>query len=155
MGTEPKPGDPCFEVWDEEDSIIMAWLWNSMTPKISDTCMFLATAKDIWDAIQQTYSKARDATQVYEVKVKTIVAKQGSKTVTEYANQLKTLWQELGHYRMIKTICPEDAVVLKDFVEQDRVYDFLVGLNPEFNQVRIQILGKQEVPCFNEVVALI
>ena len=36
-----------------------------------------------------------------------------------------------------------------------RNYDFLVGLNPEFDQVRIQILGKQEVSCFNEVVALI
>ena len=47
MGTGLKPGDPCFEVWDEEDSMIMAWLWNSMTPEISDTCMFLATAKDI------------------------------------------------------------------------------------------------------------
>ena len=34
--------------------------------------------------------------------------------------------------------------VLKDFIGQDRVYDFLVGLNPEFDQVRIQILGKQE-----------
>ena len=155
MGTRPKPGDPRFEAWDEEDSMIMAWLWNSMTPEISDTCMFLATAKDIWDAIQQTYSKARDTAQVYEVKVKTIAAKQGSKTVTEYANQLKALWQELDHYRMIKTKCLEDAVVLKDFIEQDRVYDFLVGLNPEFDQVRIQILGKQEVPCFNEVVALI
>ena len=32
---------------------------------------------------------------------------------------------------------------------------FFVGLNLEFDQVRIQILGKQEVPCFNEVVALI
>ncbi|KAL6315434.1 hypothetical protein AAG906_000549 [Vitis piasezkii] len=141
MGTGPKLGDPHFEAWDEEDSMIMAWLWNSMIPEISDTCMFLATAKDIWDAIQQTYSKARDAAQVYEVKVKTVAAKQGDKTVTEYANQLKSLWQELDHYR--------------DFIEQDRVYDFLVGLNPEFDQVRIQILGKQEVPCFNEVVALI
>ncbi|XP_059444961.1 uncharacterized protein LOC132176698 isoform X2 [Corylus avellana] len=155
MGTGPKPRDPRFEAWDEEDSMIMAWLWNSMIPEISDTCMFLATAKDIWDAIQQTYSKARDAAQVYEVKVKTIAAKQGSKSVTEYANQLKSLWQELDHYRVIKTKCPEDAAVLKDFIEQDRVYDFLVGLNPEFDQVRIQILGKQEVPCFNEVVALI
>ncbi|RVX16321.1 hypothetical protein CK203_014550 [Vitis vinifera] len=155
MGIGPKPGDPRFEAWDEEDSMIMAWLWNSMTPEISDTCMFLATAKDIWDAIQQTYSKARDAARVYEVKVKTIAAKQGSKTVTEYANQLKALWQELDHYRVIKTKCPEDAAILKDFIEQDRVYDFLVGLNPEFDQVRIQILGKQEVPCFNEVVALI
>ncbi|KAL6311361.1 hypothetical protein AAG906_011208 [Vitis piasezkii] len=71
MGTGPKLGDPHFEAWDEEDSMIMAWLWNSMIPEISDTCMFLATA--------------RDAAQVYEVK----------------------------------------------------------------------ILGKQEVPCFNEVVALI
>ena len=155
MGIGPKLGDPCFEAWDEEDSMIMVWLWNSMTPEISNTCMFLAIAKDIWDAIQQTYSKARDAAQVYEVKVKTIATKQGSKTVTEYANQLKALWQELGHYRVIKIKCPEDAVVLKDFIEQDRVYDFLVGLNPEFDQVRIQILGKQEVSCFNEVVALI
>ena len=47
MGTRPKLGDPHFEAWDEEDSMIMAWLWNSMIPKISDTCMFLATAKDI------------------------------------------------------------------------------------------------------------
>ena len=47
MGTEPKPGDPRFEVWDEEDSMIMAWMWNSMTSEISETRMFLATAKDI------------------------------------------------------------------------------------------------------------
>ncbi|KAL6324190.1 hypothetical protein AAG906_006462 [Vitis piasezkii] len=80
---------------------------------------------------------------------------QGSKTVTEYANQLKALWQELDHYKVIKTKCPDDAVVLKDFIQQDRVYDFLVGLNPKFDQVRIQILGKQEVTCFNEVVELI
>ena len=26
MGIGPKPRDPRFEVWDEEDSMIMAWL---------------------------------------------------------------------------------------------------------------------------------
>ena len=26
MGTGPKPGNPRFEVWDDEDSMIMAWL---------------------------------------------------------------------------------------------------------------------------------
>ena len=155
MGIEPKPRDPRFDVWNEEDSMIMVWLWNSMTPEISDTCMFLAMAKDIWDAIQQTYSKARNAAQVYEVKVKAIAAQRESKTVTEYANQLKTLWQELDHYRVIKIKCLEGAIVLKDFIEQDRVYDFLIGLNLEFDQVQIQILGKQKVLCFNEVVALI
>ena len=52
MGTGRNLGDPKFEAWEEEDSMIMAWLWNSMTPEISDTCMFLNTAKDIWDAMQ-------------------------------------------------------------------------------------------------------
>ncbi|KAJ9556712.1 hypothetical protein OSB04_011326 [Centaurea solstitialis] len=151
----PKPEDPLFKAWDEEDSMIMAWLWNSMLPEISDTMMFMDNAKDIWNAVQETYSKAKDAAQVYEVKVKTMAAKQGSTTVTEYANQLKSLWQELDHYRVIKTKCPTDAAILRNFIEQDRVYDFLVGLNSEFDQVRVQILGKPEVPGFNEVVAVI
>jgi hypothetical protein len=56
---------------------------------------------------------------------------------------------------VIENKCHENATVLKNFIEQDRVYDFLVGLNSKFDQVRIQILGKQEVLCFNEVVALI
>ena len=34
MGTGLKPGDPRFEAWDEEDSMIMAWLRNSMTPEM-------------------------------------------------------------------------------------------------------------------------
>ena len=33
--------DPKFKSQDEEDSMIMAWLWNPMVTKISDTCMFL------------------------------------------------------------------------------------------------------------------
>lgn len=33
-----------------------------MTPEISDTCMFLTTAKDIWDVVHQTDLKALDAT---------------------------------------------------------------------------------------------
>lgn len=79
---------------------------------------FLATVKDSWDAIQQTYAKDRNAAQVYEVEVKIMAAKQGNKIVTEYANQLKSSWQELDHYRVIKTICPEDAAILKDFISK-------------------------------------
>ncbi|KAK3038071.1 hypothetical protein RJ639_031625 [Escallonia herrerae] len=61
LGTGPKKGDPRFDAWDEEDSMVMSWLWNSMLPEISDTFMFLPTSKEIWEAAQQTYSKVRDA----------------------------------------------------------------------------------------------
>ncbi|BAT76446.1 hypothetical protein VIGAN_01444800, partial [Vigna angularis var. angularis] len=67
--------DPRFTKWDEEDSIIMAWLWNSMILEITDTWMFVNFAKEIWNAMEQTYSKAKDAAQIYDVKVKTVTAK--------------------------------------------------------------------------------
>ena len=60
--------------------------------EIGDICMFLITAKDIQDAVHQTYLKALDANQVYKIKVKTEAAKQGNKIVTEQANMLKNLW---------------------------------------------------------------
>ncbi|RDX81897.1 hypothetical protein CR513_37380, partial [Mucuna pruriens] len=34
-GNGPPRYDPMFEAWDDEDSLIMTWLWNSMTPEIS------------------------------------------------------------------------------------------------------------------------
>ena len=59
-----------FNQWDEEDSMIMSWLWNSMLPKINGICMFLTMAKEIWKTVRQTYSKVCDATQIYEIKQK-------------------------------------------------------------------------------------
>jgi len=67
LGTGPKEGDPAFAAWDEEDSLVMSWLWNSMVPEISDTVMFFTTTKDIWEAINLTYSKVKDASQIYEI----------------------------------------------------------------------------------------
>ncbi|PKU71789.1 hypothetical protein MA16_Dca008318 [Dendrobium catenatum] len=105
--------------------MVMSWLWNSMNPEISDTFMFLSTAKNIWDAARQTFLKARDAARIFEIKVKVGSIKLGSKIVMEYVTLLQNLWQELDHYRCIETKCPKDAIILKNFIKKNRVYDFL------------------------------
>ena len=40
-------------------------------------------------------------------------------------------------------------------VERERIFEFLAGLNMEFDQVRVQILGKESMPSLNEVFSLI
>ena len=32
------------------------------------------------------------------------------------------------------------------FIEKDRTYNFLAGLNVAYDQVRVQILGKDDLP---------
>lgn len=133
----------------------MFWLWNSMTPKVSDTCMFLTTTKNIWDMVHQTYSKACDVAQIYEIKMKILATKQGSQFVTGYSNILQNLWQEMDHHQCIKMKCSRDATVLKKFFGWEKTYEFLVGLNVEFELVRVQVLGKEELPTLNETIAII
>lgn len=58
LGVGLKRRDPQSDTRDKKDSMIMTWLWNSMTPEINDTCMFMIIAKDIWDDVHYTYSKA-------------------------------------------------------------------------------------------------
>ena len=67
MGTGPAAEDATFAKWDEEDSMIMSWLWNSMTPEVSQTCMFLTTTREVWETVLQTYSKMKDAALIYEI----------------------------------------------------------------------------------------
>jgi hypothetical protein len=51
--------------------------------------------------------------------------------------------------------CSDDAVILKNYVERERIFEFLAGLNIEFDQIRVQILGKESLPSLNEVFSVI
>ncbi|TXG53873.1 hypothetical protein EZV62_019129 [Acer yangbiense] len=154
-GPIPEKNDPKFSEWDEKDSMIMSWLWNSMQPEIGGTYMFLTTAKDIWEAVKQSYSKVQDAAQIYELKTKISSTKQGSLSVIEYYNLLKSLWLELDHYQNLKMKCGDDIATLREYVECERIFEFLAGLNAEFDQVRVQVLGKEPLPSLNEVFSII
>jgi hypothetical protein len=83
------------------------------------------------------------------------MTKQGNMMVIEYYNTMKSFWLELNYYRDFKMQCSDDAVILKNYMERERIFEFLVGLNIEFDQVRVQILGKESMPSLNEVVSLI
>ena len=88
IGPVVSKDDQRFFMWDEEDSQIMSWLWNSIQPEMSHTCMFLSTAKEIWESVCHTYSKVRDAAQTYELKTRIHNTKQGILSVTEVISSL-------------------------------------------------------------------
>lgn len=102
LGDSPNPKDPKFTVWEEEDSMIMSWLWNSMTPEVCGPYMFLNTSKEIWEAVTQTYSKVKDAALIYEIKTKLSTTKQGNLSTIEYFNLMKGFWLELDYYQDFK-----------------------------------------------------
>ena len=73
----------------------------------------------------------------------------------EYAKFLQNQWQELDHYRTLDLQCSRCLVVVENFIERDQVYDFLAGLNSEYDLVCIQILGHAEIPSLNDTISLV
>ncbi|RVW48501.1 hypothetical protein CK203_113267 [Vitis vinifera] len=77
----------------------------------------------------------------------------------EYQNLQTWLWNsmqpEINYYKNFKMRYSKDAALLQLFVERERIFYFLAGLNVEFDQVCVPILGKESLPPLNEVFSLI
>ncbi|XP_052170824.1 uncharacterized protein LOC127787025 [Diospyros lotus] len=52
-------------------------------------------------------------------------------------------------------VCSADIATLSQIFERDRVVEFLAGLNSEFDQIRVQILGREKLPALHEVFAMV
>ena len=73
--------------------------------------MLLTMIKEIWEVIQQTYSKIQDTAQIYEIKTKTTAPKQVNLSIIEYHNIMKELCLMLDYHLNSKMKCNEDAVM--------------------------------------------
>ncbi|KAF3771502.1 hypothetical protein EJ110_NYTH60209, partial [Nymphaea thermarum] len=49
-----------YITWEEDDSMVMSWMMNSVQPQIASTITYYTTAKEMWDFLRQTYSQDKN-----------------------------------------------------------------------------------------------
>lgn len=59
--------DPNYKQWQSENTMVTACLINSMETAIGKPFMFLPTARDVWEAVQQKYSDLENCSQLYDL----------------------------------------------------------------------------------------
>ena len=47
------------------------------------------------------------------------------------------------------------ATISPKFIERNQMFEFLIGLNMQYNQIRIQLLGKESLTSLNEAFSII
>ncbi|RVW69137.1 Retrovirus-related Pol polyprotein from transposon RE1 [Vitis vinifera] len=123
----PETTEPGFRKWKIENSMIMSWLINSMNNDIGENFLLFGTAKDIWDAAEETYSSSENISELFQVESALHDFRQGEHTVTQYYNTLT-----------------------RKIVEQKRLFKFFLGLNRELDDVRGRIMGIKHLPSLRE-----
>ncbi|CAL8132821.1 unnamed protein product [Prunus armeniaca] len=139
----PVESAPTFDAWTTENLRVKGWLIDSMSPELMGRFIRLRTAKEIWDAVKKVFYDGSDESQVYELNRKAFTFKQNGQPVSKYYSMLQSLFQELDHRDPPSMVCAADTDAYQKKLNRLRVHNFLFGLDPEFDQVRSEILRKE------------
>ncbi|XP_043697057.1 uncharacterized protein LOC122647814 [Telopea speciosissima] len=133
----------------------MAFLLNSMNQDLANGYFLLENAAQIWMAAKETYGQIRNDAQVYELRKKIHETTQMDLSTSKYYALLRSLWQQLDHYTDYQPTNPTDIAAYRKHVDKIRVYDFLAGLNMEYDQIRVQVLSRIAFPTLEQSYALV
>ncbi|XP_078153858.1 uncharacterized protein LOC144549001 isoform X4 [Carex rostrata] len=152
-GNPPRPGDPLYQKWDIDDSVVKGWLLSSLHEKLFVNFIRYPTARDVWDAIASTFNNGNDTAQVFDLNKRVARLKQSGRGVEEYYNELQTLWREIDFRRPNPMIHIEDIEKFNGFIQETRVYTFLDGLDDRLDNVRADVLQMSPFPTVEQAYA--
>ncbi|XP_057954676.1 uncharacterized protein LOC131148773 [Malania oleifera] len=161
-GSLPQPAMnyPLHFAWGRCNSMVVAWITNSLSKDIASSVLFSDNARNIWLDLQQRFSRS-SAPRVFQLKKSISDLSQGQLSITQYYTQLKTLWDELQTYHpapccSCSPSCSCGALQKVFEREQfDYTIQFLVGLNDSFSAIRGHLLMMDPLPTINKAFSLL
>nr|GLL46286.1 uncharacterized protein LOC109154743 [Ipomoea trifida] len=126
------------------------WLKSAMDKDIRGSVRFAITARDIWRDLEERFGK-ESAPRAFEIRRAVTLLRQDKATVSTYYTKLKSLWDEMNCTAPLPMCnCQGYKCNLSnkyaELREKEQLYDFLMGLDEEFNTVKSQILSTRPIP---------
>ncbi|XP_060200605.1 uncharacterized protein LOC132628866 [Lycium barbarum] len=116
----PDMDSPEFLQWSCYNDMVTAWLLNSLSKEIADSVMYLTSAKEIWDSLQQRFGKS-DGTKLYHLQKELSVKEKLAKSVQD---------QRLIHFLMglndVYTQARESILMINPLPSMNIVYSLLL-----------------------------
>lgn len=154
-GTIPMPEADSKDLmnWKRCNAMVRGWLTSAMEKEIRSSVKFATTAKEIWNDLKERY-RQESAPRAYELRRAVTSTRQDQLSIPAYFTKLRGLWDEINAVSATpKCNCgnctcnmTKELLVIR---EKERLYEFLMGLNEEFNTIRTQILSTKPTPSLS------
>ncbi|KAF3781664.1 hypothetical protein EJ110_NYTH36296 [Nymphaea thermarum] len=142
---EPTNKSGKYLTWEEDDSMVMSWIMNSVQPQIAFTITYYTTAKEMWEFLRQTYSQDKNVSKILQVEEEKLHnLRQGSQDLSQYFATVKATYERLKFLR------PPCKSCYKSHFEPTMVAKFLAGLSPEYAAAKDQMLTGSEIPDLSD-----
>ncbi|XP_075077073.1 uncharacterized protein LOC142163828 [Nicotiana tabacum] len=155
---EPKPDAQDHPQWSRCNFMVTSWLLNSLSNEIGDSVVYSKSTKVLWNSLEHRFGQTNGA-KLYQLQKEISMLVQGNNTIAGYFTTLKKLWDELDSLNShlvysCDCICDGKRKVTK-FLEDQRIIQFLMGLNDVYSQARGNILMMNPLPGIDFVYSLL
>ncbi|XP_019225479.1 PREDICTED: uncharacterized protein LOC109207052 [Nicotiana attenuata] len=155
---EPTMDGKDYPLWSRCNDMVTSWLLNSLTKEIGDSVIYSRTAKDLWSSLEQRFGQSSGA-KLYHLQKEISKTIQGNNSIPGYFTTLKRLWDELDSLNShlgCTCACNYDGKrKMAKFMEDQRVIQFLMGLNDAYAQARGNILMLSPTPSMDQTYSLL
>lgn len=119
--------------------MVVAWILNSLDKEIREIMIYTECTEKLWKEVKCRFGQA-SGTKIFQIRKELSSISQGSSSVSSYFNKIKKLWDELS----FSLTYPDYVYGCKDgflkLDEEQRVHQFLMGLNDSYSTTRRNIL---------------
>ncbi|KAF3775439.1 hypothetical protein EJ110_NYTH50401 [Nymphaea thermarum] len=130
--------------WEENDSMVMSWIMNSIQPQIASTITYYTIAKEMWEFLRQTYSQDKNVSKILQAKEELHNLRQRNQDLSQYFATVKATNEQLKFLR------PPCKSCYKSHFEPTMIAKFLAGLSPEYAAAKDQMLTGSEIPDLSD-----
>nr|XP_016489738.1 PREDICTED: uncharacterized protein LOC107809591 [Nicotiana tabacum] len=115
--------------------------------------VYAKNARAVWEDLTEQFDKV-NTSRLYQLHKAIATITQGTDNVSVYFSKLRTLWDEFDN--MVPPPC--DCTKPKNFIEfmqKQKVLQFLMGMNETYKQARSQILMTIPTPRINKEYSML
>ncbi|KAI9195677.1 hypothetical protein LWI28_017144 [Acer negundo] len=129
-----------YAAWSRCNDMVHSWIVNTLSPEISDSVIYYSSANEVWEDLHERFSQS-NAPRIFEIQRDIAYLRQEQLSVSAYYTKLKGLWDELSSYSDTVHGAQQD---------QQKLMQFLMGLNDSYSGVRGQILLINPLPSVRQ-----
>ncbi|KAH0762701.1 hypothetical protein KY290_018774 [Solanum tuberosum] len=154
----PVAGSPDLQLWNRSNDMVTSWLLNSLSKDIVDSVIYSTSAHALWKDLEDRFGQPNGA-KLYHLQKELSDLVQGTNDIAGYYTKLKGLWDELDILNT-KTCyscactCGGKSVSAKS-LQDERLIQFLMGLNDAYSPARSNILMINPLPTVSLAYSLI
>ncbi|XP_019257822.1 PREDICTED: uncharacterized protein LOC109236047 [Nicotiana attenuata] len=126
--------------------MVISWLTTPLSREIAESVQYSESVVCIWEQLETIYDTV-NGNKIFDIKKELASTCQVSLDIASYFNKLKRLWDELAFMRK-HSVNPCNCPLQRE-LEEDKLYQFLMGLNEIYVSVRSNLLMRQPLPSLD------